>query len=530
MSLGSGVVLLAAYYGVLALLSLYGIHRLVMISRLARARGRNDPSSAPREAALHARPRVTVQLPIYNELNVAPRLVEAASRLRYPRELLEIQILDDSDDETSLVLERQTADLVSRGHDVRHIRRTERTGFKAGALDAGLAQAHGELIAIFDADFVPEEDFLERIVPEFDDPGIGMVQARWDHLNREHSLLTRLQAILLDGHFLIEHAARHLRGRFFNFNGTAGVWRREAIVSAGGWQHDTLTEDLDLSYRAQLAGWRFRFLSKLDVPAELPENLAAFRSQQRRWTLGSVQTLRKLGRQILTAEFPLGTRVEAVAHLSSNLAYPLMVLLTLLLPATALLPIEGIKHIVMPLDAVILTTAWLSVLSFYMVSQKLAGQSLRRAAVLQIPVMALGIGMALHNSRAVLRGLVQRGGEFVRTPKSGQVHPIPSTHSSSKTASKTSATSAAKHAGTDGSHDYDAPRTPSWWAEAVIATYLATGLGLAIAFEQYWKVPFLMIFLLGYSMVIVMALGSRRSQAIRRSIVAPLSFERRRAA
>ena len=293
--------------------------------------------------------------------------------------------------------------------------------------------------------------------------------------------------------------------------------------------HDTLTEDLDLSYRAQLAGWRFRFLSKVDVPAELPENLAAFRSQQQRWTLGSIQTLRKLGSSILSAKIPLATRAEALAHLSSNLAYPLMVLLTLLLPATALLPTEGIKHVVMPIDLAVLSTAWLSVLTFYMVSQHLAGESLRRAALLQIPVMALGIGMALHNAGAVLRGLVQTGGEFVRTPKSGLTNDRLLRHPRAQQTQDHDVTHDSN--GTlETRRDYHAPRSPSWWAEAVMLTYLSAGLALAVTFQQWWKVPFLMLFVYGYGMVIVMALGSKRSSSRNETTRAPIRFDRRRAA
>ena len=254
---------LTLYYATLVVLALYGLHRLVLVALWARARGRDEEPPQPAEL-----PRITVQLPVYNELYVAERLIDAACELDYPPELLEIQVLDDSTDETRRVVEAAVERHRRRGVDVVQLHRTDREGYKAGALAAGLAEAKGELLAVFDADFVPPRDFLRRTVPHFEDGDVGMVQARWDHLNRHYSLLTRIQAILLDGHFALEHVARATTGRFFNFNGTAGIWRREAIETSGGWSQETLTEDLDLSYRAQLAGWRFRFLPDLAVPAE----------------------------------------------------------------------------------------------------------------------------------------------------------------------------------------------------------------------------------------------------------------------
>ncbi|MCA9493397.1 MAG: glycosyltransferase, partial [Myxococcales bacterium] len=269
-----------AYLAVLSLLSVNGLHRLWMVIAFWRRR----PSIAPPDPAEW--PVVTVQLPVFNERYVVERLIRAVAALDWPRDRLEIQVLDDSTDDTTELSARLVDELRAQGHDIQLVHRTDRTGFKAGALAAGLAVAKGDLVAVFDADFVPTPDFLRRLVPWFADPGVGMVQARWGHLNAEQDWLTAAQATLLDGHFVIEHTARNASGRWFNFNGTAGIWRRQAIVDGGGWQHDTLTEDLDLSYRSQLAGWRFLYLPEVVAPAELPPDMRAFKAQQHRWAKG----------------------------------------------------------------------------------------------------------------------------------------------------------------------------------------------------------------------------------------------------
>ena len=277
---------LVVYYVILGLLAFYGAHRFLMVRLYYRHR-----ADVPRPAGeLDPLPRVTVQLPIYNEVYVVERLVESVAALDYPRELLEIQILDDSNDETRDVARSLTRDLQERGFAIEYISRGTREGYKAGALQEGLKRATGEYLLIFDADFVPRPGTLKAMLPYFSDPKIGMVQARWEHLNREFSLLTRIQSIFLDGHFVIEHTARNRSGRFFNFNGTAGIWRRSCLEQAGGWQADTLTEDLDASYRAQLLGWRFVYLKDVSVPAEVPVDMNGFKTQQHRWTKGALQT------------------------------------------------------------------------------------------------------------------------------------------------------------------------------------------------------------------------------------------------
>ena len=262
---------------------------------------------------------------------VADRLIEAVCRIEYPRDRLEIQVLDDSTDETQSIAELAVRRFAAQGVDIKYYHRADRAGYKAGALEAGLKAARGEFVAIFDADFIPPSDFLTHLMPHFADPRVGMVQARWGHINQDYSLLTKIQSILLDGHFVLEHGGRNRSGRFFNFNGTAGAWRRTAIDDAGGWQHDTLTEDLDLSYRAQLRGWRFVFLSDLIAPAEVPVEMNAFKSQQHRWAKGSVQTCRKLLPRILRSDLPLGVKAEAFFHLTANFNYPLMCILSVLM-------------------------------------------------------------------------------------------------------------------------------------------------------------------------------------------------------
>ena len=321
-------VVLASYFFVLSILAVYGWHRYYLVYLYKRHKDDVPVTDLPELSPL---PRVTLQLPIYNEMYVVDRLVDAVCRIDYPRELLEIQVLDDSTDETASVSELAVRRWAAQGVDIKYLHRTDRTGYKAGALDEGLKVATGQFVAIFDADFVPSQDFLRKTLPHFADPKVGMVQARWGHINREYSLLTRIQAILLDGHFVLEHGSRNRSGCFFNFNGTAGIWRREAIAGGGGWQHDTLTEDLDLSYRTQLAGWKFVFLQDLVIPAEVPVEMNSFKSQQHRWAKGSIQTCMKLLPRILSAPVPFKVKAEAFFHLTANFNYLLMILLSILM-------------------------------------------------------------------------------------------------------------------------------------------------------------------------------------------------------
>ncbi|HEY1694648.1 MAG TPA: glycosyltransferase [Polyangiaceae bacterium] len=419
--------LCTAYFAVLLVLAMYGLHRSHLVLTVLRHRralkALKEGVPALPEGSVADRddlPYVTIQLPLYNEATVASRLLDHVAAIEWPHSRLEIQVLDDSTDETRALVRQEVETLRSKGLDVVYIHRVDRTGYKAGALDNGLQVAKGSLIAIFDADFLPQRDFLRAVVPHFiADEKVGMVQARWGHMNRAHSFLTRTQALMLDGHHLVENRARMAAGWLFNFSGTGGVWRKDAIASAGGWQHDTLTEDLDLSYRAQLAGWRFVYRENIVTPAELPEDISAFRAQQFRWAKGTVQTARKLLGRVLRAPLTPMQRAEAFFHMTPHFAYPLMVFLSvLLLPALLLMPATDPKTMLMiDLPLVIGTTG--SLAAFYAMAE--AAQGRRRIdALKQLPaLLALGAGLAPHLSKAVWEGLHSMSGEFVRTPKKG---------------------------------------------------------------------------------------------------------------
>jgi cellulose synthase/poly-beta-1,6-N-acetylglucosamine synthase-like glycosyltransferase len=405
---------LGLYFFILVILAVFGVHRYVMVFLYFRHRDRRAlPSAVPEHL-----PRVTVQLPLYNEMYVTERLLESVCAIRYPKELLEIQVLDDSTDETTAIADAAVQRHRAQGFDIHHIRRTDRTGFKAGALANGLLQTAGEFVLIFDADFVAPPDILEKTIGHFADPGIGMVQVRWGHINRDYSLLTQVQSILLDGHFILEHGGRNRGGRFFNFNGTAGIWRRRAIEDAGGWQHDTLTEDLDLSYRAQLKGWRFLFLQDVVSPAEIPVEMNAFKSQQHRWAKGSIQTCKKLLPRILASDLPAAIKIEAAFHLTANFAYPLMVLLTLLMfPAMVIRYNMGLYEMML-IDVPLFIGATMSVCSFYLVSQReVFGTSWSKRVKYVPAVLSAGIGLSVNNAKAVIEALLGQDSPFTRTPK-----------------------------------------------------------------------------------------------------------------
>jgi hypothetical protein len=412
--------LLFALYGlVLLILCCYGAHRAHLAIQCVRYERRLSRREATPELPSKL-PRVTIQLPLYNEATVARRLILATGEMDYPSELLEIQVLDDSTDETVSIARSAVEELLARGVNARYVRRPSRHGYKAGALDFGLSRASGDLIAVFDADFVPQPNFLNELVGHFEDPRIGMVQTRWGHSNRSHSLLTGVQALMLDGHHMVENRARYASGCFFNFSGTGGIWRKAAIVDAGGWEHDTLTEDLDLSYRAQLAGYRFVYRADVITPAELPEDMSSFRAQQFRWAKGTVQTARKLLGRVLRSELPLGRRVEAAFHMLPHFAYPAMVLLTLvLLPALLFMPATDIRTLVI-IDLPLCMGATGSLAAFYGMAEKAQGRSVWSAVAKLPALIALGAGLSPHLSAAVWDGLTSTAGEFVRTPKRGE--------------------------------------------------------------------------------------------------------------
>ena len=407
--------LLLPYFAVMIVLAIYGVHRytLCYLYFKYKKNAKEEPT-----AYFDELPRVTVQLPIFNEQFVIDRLIEAVCAMDYPREKLEIQVLDDSTDETRQV----AADIVARyaalGHPIVYIHRTNRYGYKAGALDGGLKVAKGEFVAIFDADFVPPTDWLMKVIHHFAEPEIGMVQTRWTHLNRDYSMLTQIEAILLDGHFVLEHGARYRSGDFFNFNGTAGMWRIKAISDGGGWQHDTLTEDTDLSYRSQLAGWKFKYLPHVECPSELPIEMTAFKTQQARWAKGLIQTSIKMLPKIFRSDVPKRIKIEAVYHLTANLSYPLMVVMSaLLIPAMVCRFYQGWFQMLL-IDFPLFTASSFSIAVFYVVSQRELFPKTWMKTFLYLPfLMALGIGLTVTNTKAVMEALFGMKSAFVRTPK-----------------------------------------------------------------------------------------------------------------
>jgi len=411
--------LVVLYFAVLLALSAYGLHRLHLVLLCVRHRKEIERAKLMPHVSEENLPRVTIQLPLFNESTVAARLLDATAEMDYPADKLEIQVLDDSTDETQALVRAHVERLRERGVDAVYLHRTNRVGYKAGALDEGLKVAKGDLVAIFDADFIPQPSFVRSIVGHFEDPKIGMVQTRWGHLNRETSVLTKVQALMLDGHHLVENRARYGAGLLFNFSGTGGMWRKNAIHEAGGWQHDTLTEDLDLSYRAQLVGWKFVYREDVVSPSELPEDVSALRAQQYRWAKGTVQTARKLLKRVLSADIPFAQRLEAFFHMTPHFAYPLLVTLSvLLLPALVLMPAtDTLTMIIVDLPLCVATTG--SLAAFYMLAEAAQGRK-RTNALARLPMLiALGTGLAPHLSKAVFEGLRHMAGEFVRTPKQG---------------------------------------------------------------------------------------------------------------
>jgi cellulose synthase/poly-beta-1,6-N-acetylglucosamine synthase-like glycosyltransferase len=411
-------ILLILYSLVMVVVCTYGLHRYFLVYLYFRHRRRQPQlTSCFREL-----PKVTVQLPMYNEKYVARRIVEYACRIDYPRDRLEIQVLDDSTDETQEIALRAVERKRAEGYNIVYLHRDNREGFKAGALEAGLKRTDSEFICIFDADFLPPPGILKDTIHYFQDPAIGIVQSRWDHINREHSLLTKTQAVLLDGHFIIEHIARNRSGRFMSFNGTAGLWRRRCIEDAGGWHHDTLTEDLDLSYRAQMRGWRFVYLPQLASPAELPSEMNSFRAQQHRWTKGGAQTFKKVFPNVLRSRLPLKVKVEAFFHLTYCIVYFFIMAMTLMLfpvlyvRGNNLTTNQGLWMLV---DLSLFVLATCSASTFYICSQRELFRTWADSIKYLPFLMSLGIGISLSNSIAAFEGLIGRQSDFVRTPKFG---------------------------------------------------------------------------------------------------------------
>jgi cellulose synthase/poly-beta-1,6-N-acetylglucosamine synthase-like glycosyltransferase len=480
-------ILIAAYLVVLVTLALYGFHRSTLVYLYYRYK-RNRPQPKSRFTAENL-PTVTVQLPLFNEMYVAPRLLEAVAKIDWPADKLEIQVLDDSTDETQEICQKKVAEIAATGVDIKYIHRTDRTGFKAGALEHGLQTARGEFVLVYDADFLPAPNILRETVDFFTDDKVGMVQVRWGHVNRDFSQLTQVQALMLDGHFVIEHTARNRSGRFFNFNGTAGIWRRSAIGDAGGWSHDTLTEDMDLSYRAQLKGWKFVYLPDVVSDAELPVEMNSFKSQQFRWAKGSIQVAKKLLPTILRADVPFGVKMEAFFHLTNNFAYPLLMLLSMLLLPNLLVRTHHGWREVLIIDLPLFFGTTLSIASFYITSQREIDRGWRRTLKRLPLVMSLGIGLCINQTRAVLEALlVRRSGEFVRTPKHGVM----------------------KRFERWSGKKYRASKTIIPLVEVLFALYFAVALAFAAIGGHWVSMPFLALFLVGFGYVGVLSLHQSR--------------------
>jgi cellulose synthase/poly-beta-1,6-N-acetylglucosamine synthase-like glycosyltransferase len=407
--------LLIPYFILMAILAIYGLHRYEVIWAYLKNRRKPQPQPQSRFTEL---PRVTIQLPLYNERFVVERLLESATRIDYPIHRLQIQVLDDSTDDTHPFTERLCAEYRAQGFPVDYIHRTNRHGFKAGALENGLETATGEFVAVFDADFLIPRDFLHRTIHQFTDPRIGMVQTRWSYLNRYYNLLTEVQGMLLDGHFVLEHNARYREGLFFNFNGTAGILRVAMIRDAGGWEHDTLTEDSDLSYRAQLRGWRFAYVPDVECPSELPVETHGFQVQQSRWAKGLTQVAIKLLKRILKSDLPFKVKLEAFCHLTPNITYPLMIVVTaMMLPVMIVRFYVGWQQLLL-VDTPLLLATFGSVAVFYVFAQREREKGSWLRAVLMMPVlMAAGAALTVINTRAVIEALLGIKTAFARTPK-----------------------------------------------------------------------------------------------------------------
>lgn len=473
--------ILITYFVALSILFGFGIHGLILLYyyRKTKSNIKHEPEM-PNDV-----PLVTIQLPLYNEYFVVERLIRSVCNIKYPIDKLEIQVLDDSTDESVDLCKSIVDEFQQKGFNIKYIHRTDRTGYKAGALKNGLITAEGEFVAIFDADFVPNEDFLMKTVPHFNDSQIGMVQTRWEHLNEEYSYLTRAQALALDGHFVLEQQVRNNAGFFINFNGTAGIWRKATIFDAGNWQPDTLTEDLDLSYRAQLRGWKFRYLNDVTSPAELPADINALKTQQFRWTKGAVETAKKLLPMVLRSKIPFKVKLECFIHLTSNIVFPFIILVALLN-----IPIVLIKNTVGGYDQFysfmsIFVLASISTFLFYMFAQKAIHLDWRRRLLLFPVFLAGSMGFAVNNTKAVLEALVGKRTGFARTPKQGIIGITQNVKPKKYRQKKIGITVV---------------------FEILLALYFVFGIGVSVYYLEIAAIPFQLLFLLGFGTVGYMSL------------------------
>ncbi len=476
-------VVLILYFTILAVLAVYGAYRVKQVIDFWRYRKFvPQPKGKFSEEYL---PHITVQLPLFNEMYVTQRLVKAITEIDYPREKLQIQVLDDSTDETMKIASDTVDTYASQGFDIQYIHRSDRTGFKAGALENGLKSATGELLAIFDADFVPKPDCLRKLVDFFTDPLVGCAQMRWSHINGNYNLLTRLQTIMLDGHFVVEQTTRNRTGGFFNFNGTAGIWRRNAIAMSGGWQHDTLTEDTDLSFRAQLMGWKFVYLLDEEAPAEIPVEINAFKAQQRRWAKGVMQVGIKLYPRIWRSRLPMRVRLEMFFRLTGNISYPLMIVASFLQFPLLLVRYNQPFYHLMVLDLPLLFFSSISVFLFYGTAVWYLDEK-RAPRLLHLPlVMALGLGLAFSNARAVLEALFGIKSDFIRTPK----YSVEKTHDETWKRKK-----------------YKRKRGLLPLLELSFSVYFLLAILYAIRMRMWGTVPFLFLFFFGFGYMGIMSL------------------------
>ncbi len=466
---------LIGYFVSLSILFLFGLHGFVMMY-YHRKYGHKNPVP---DSEFKPDKLVTIQLPLYNEMYVIERLINSVCEIDYPKDKMEIQVLDDSTDETTSIVARVVEEKKKLGFDISHVRRGTREGYKAGALKEGMKIAKGEFIAIFDADFIPQKEFLKKTLSYFTDDKVGMVQSRWEHLNGDYSIITKAQALALDGHFVIEQTVRNKSGFFINFNGTGGVWRKKCIEDAGNWHADTLTEDLDLSYRAQLIGWRFVFLKDFTSPAELPSEINALKAQQFRWTKGAVETAKKILPLVWKSKVPLRVKLQSTFHLTNNLVFPFILLAAILNVPLIFIKNSGAHEIYFAIMS-LFVLAFVSSFLFYMYSQKDIRTDWRKRIVLFPLFMAGSMGLAVNNSRAVFEGLMNRKSEFVRTPKFKQ-ESDKDTFVGNKYLSKKLGLSV--------------------FVEAVLAVYCFIGVLSSIYFMELASIPFQVLFTLGFSFI-----------------------------
>lgn len=473
-------IILTIYLFSLSLLFIYSMHGFIMVYY-------NDKYGKvlfTPKGDYEELPTVTIQLPLFNEIYVVQRLMDSVCEIEYPKDKLEIQILDDSTDDTSEYLKELIEEKKNLGFNVTYYHRTNRQGFKAGALKEGLEKTDSEFIAIFDADFVPKKDFLNKTIPYFTDSKVGMVQTRWEHLNAEFSLLTRAQALALDGHFVIEQNVRNKSGFFINFNGTGGVWRKSCIIDAGNWEADTLTEDLDLSYRAQLRGWQFIFLNDFTSPAELPSEINALKNQQFRWTKGAIETCKKILPVVWRSKIPLRIKLQSTFHLTNNFVFPFIVIAGILNVPLVYLKNSGNYDEYFAFMS-IFVLAFVSSFLFYMYSQKIVYPDWKRKIYLFPVFMAGSMGFALNNTRAVLEGLVNKKSEFVRTPKY-QVVDKKDTWTRKKYATKKIHLAVV--------------------FEVLFALWMLFGIGLAAYYVEIAAIPFMAMYCMGYTIISLLSI------------------------